>query len=195
MRFDAIVLAGGSARRLGGADKAMVDVGGVALLERVLDAVGAAQRVIVVGPPRPTVRSVLWATESPTGGGPVAALAAGLEHVTEPVAVVLAADLPFIDEETVVRLLTASDEGLAAHEGLATDGAILVDEDGCDQPLAGAYETESLRAALASLRDVAGASVRDLVARLTLVRIEASLAARDCDTWEDIDAARRALRR
>ncbi|WP_438949006.1 NTP transferase domain-containing protein, partial [Streptomyces harbinensis] len=36
--FDAIVLAGGAARRLGGADKAAVTVGGRPLLDRVLDA-------------------------------------------------------------------------------------------------------------------------------------------------------------
>ena len=48
----AIVLAGGAGRRLGGADKAALDVGGRTLLERALAAVSGVPTV-VVGPARP----------------------------------------------------------------------------------------------------------------------------------------------
>jgi len=41
--FDAVVLAGGAGRRLGGVDKALVEVGGQDLLTRVLGAVAGAQ--------------------------------------------------------------------------------------------------------------------------------------------------------
>lgn len=47
-----IVLAGGSARRLSGVDKPMLTVGGVSLLRRVIDALGAAREIVVVGPMR-----------------------------------------------------------------------------------------------------------------------------------------------
>ena len=54
MRFAAVVLAGGAARRLGGAPKPARTVAGVPLLTRVLDAVAAADVRVVVGPPWPT---------------------------------------------------------------------------------------------------------------------------------------------
>ncbi|NJP68904.1 NTP transferase domain-containing protein, partial [Streptomyces spiramenti] len=44
--FDAVVLAGGAGRRLGGADKAAVRVGGRTLLDRVLTASRAARATV-----------------------------------------------------------------------------------------------------------------------------------------------------
>ncbi|MET9952285.1 DUF6457 domain-containing protein [Streptomyces sp. NPDC006339] len=82
--YDALVLAGGAARRLGGADKPAVRVGGRPLLDRVLAGCRDARRTVVVADPRPTARPVEWTRESPPGGGPVAALAAGLRHLAEP---------------------------------------------------------------------------------------------------------------
>ena len=52
MNTAAIILAGGRASRLGGADKASVEVDGRALLDHVLDAVEGCSPVIVVGLPR-----------------------------------------------------------------------------------------------------------------------------------------------
>ncbi|MEL3949629.1 NTP transferase domain-containing protein, partial [Streptomyces sp. LNU-CPARS28] len=46
--FDAVVLAGGRAARLGGADKPGVRVGGRALLDRVLAACAGAGTTVVV---------------------------------------------------------------------------------------------------------------------------------------------------
>src|SRR5262247_3408692 len=50
--YDVIVLAGGGGRRLGGLDKAALQVGNRSLLDRVLDACGRADRIVVVGPRR-----------------------------------------------------------------------------------------------------------------------------------------------
>ncbi len=50
--YDAIVLAGGSGRRLGGVDKADIRVGEQTLLDRALDAVAEATKRVVVGRPR-----------------------------------------------------------------------------------------------------------------------------------------------
>lgn len=77
----AVVLAGGAARRMGGRAKPTIAVGGRSMLTRVLDAASEANPRIVVGPTDlesslpPGVRLV---SEHPPGGGPVAALAAGL---------------------------------------------------------------------------------------------------------------------
>src|SRR3954453_8560212 len=94
--YDAIVLAGGRARRLGGAPKPQLTVGGRRLLDHVLDAVPDAAHVVVVGPEQAAERPVVWCQEAPPGGGPVGALAAGLPRTSADVVVLLAADLPWV---------------------------------------------------------------------------------------------------
>ncbi|GAA3722566.1 NTP transferase domain-containing protein [Streptomyces tremellae] len=190
--YDAVVLAGGAARRLGGADKPGVRVGGRTLLDRVLAACAGAGRTVVVGGRRPTARPVLWAREQPPGGGPVAALGAGIREVAADTAVVLSADLPFLDTGTVRRLR----EALAADPA---EAALLVDADGRDQPLVAAYRTEPLRRGLGLLAaeygGLAGLPLRLLARELDLVRVDAGpLAAFDCDTWDDISTARTRIR-
>jgi molybdopterin-guanine dinucleotide biosynthesis protein A len=196
---DAVVLAGGAARRLGGADKPGVRVGGRALLDRVLDACADARTTVVVADPRPTVRPVRWAREEPAGAGPLAALDAGLRHTTADHVVVLSADLPFLERTTVRRLLSALRTGRA-------DGVLLTDADGRDQPLVAAYRAHALRRGLAALSDAAsvtgsgaggaleGMPLRRLVAALDLVRVPDHVASFDCDTWDDIAAARARIR-
>lgn len=190
--YDAIVLAGGAAKRLGGADKPGVRVGGRALLDRVVGACAGAGRTVVVGGRRPTVRPVSWAREEPPGGGPLAALEAGVRHVEAPAVLVLSADLPFLRTATVDRLIGA----LAAGDA---EAALLTDAEGRDQPLVAAYRTEPLRREIALLRteygSLAGLPLRLLPAELDLVRVEAGpLASFDCDTWEDISTARARIR-
>ncbi|TGN74677.1 molybdenum cofactor guanylyltransferase [Streptomyces bauhiniae] len=189
--YDAVVLAGGGARRLGGADKPGVQVGGRALLDRVLAACADAATTVVVADPRATARPVRWAREEPAGGGPVAALDAGLRLTTAEYAVVLSADLPFLGADTVHRLLAALRDGDA-------DGAMLTDDDGRDQPLVAAYRTASLRAALADLATehggLTGLPLRRLTGSLRLTRLTDPLASFDCDTWEDIAHARARIR-
>ncbi|WP_030762310.1 NTP transferase domain-containing protein [Streptomyces sp. NRRL F-2664] len=192
MTYDAIVLAGGAARRLGGADKPALSVGGRALLDRVLDACPDALRTVVVGGRRPTARPVRWAREDPPGGGPVAALDAGLRDTTAELVLVLSADLPFLDRDTVRALLAAPD----AH---GTDGAVLRDPDGRDQPLVAAYRAEPLRREIALLATehgaLAGLPLRALTAELRLAPVAAQpLAAFDCDTWDDLAVARARIR-
>lgn len=198
-RYDAVVLAGGGARRLGGVDKPGVRVGGRALLDRVLSACADARTTVVVADPRPTARPVVWAREDPPGGGPVAALDAGLRHTTAERVVVLSADLPFLDAGTVRRLLAALRTG-------GVDGALLTDADGRDQPLVAAYRASALRRELASLAaapasrastpgaPLAGLPLRRLTGALGLTRVPGAVASFDCDTWDDIATARARIR-
>ncbi|MEU6069620.1 NTP transferase domain-containing protein [Streptomyces sp. NPDC047082] len=210
--YDAVVLAGGAARRLGGVDKPAVRVGGRPLLDRVLAACAGARATVVVAEPRPTARPVRWAREEPPGGGPVAALDAGLRRTTTedasreevptedapqhtPVSaeltVVFSADLPFLDEATVRRLVTAL-------RTTGAEGALLTDADGRDQPLVAAYRTAALRRELAALADghggLAGLPLRRLTGALDLTRVPDPLASFDCDTWDDIATARARIR-
>lgn len=186
--YDVIVPAGGAARRLGGVDKPGLTVGETSLLDRVLAACGGARTTVVVGPARPTARpGVHWTREQPPGGGPVAAVAAGLDLVTADLVLLLAADLPFLDRRTVDRLAAALDRA-----GADADTALLVDAGGRDQPLAAAYRTAPLRAALAGLGDPAGQPLRRLVGGLAGLRVaDTDNVAYDCDTWEDLEQARR----
>jgi molybdopterin-guanine dinucleotide biosynthesis protein A len=248
--YDAVVLAGGAARRLGGADKPGVRVGGRALLDRVLAACADARTTVVVADVRPTARPVLWAREEPPGGGPVAALAAGLTHTTAEHVVVLSADLPFLEPTTVQRLLAVLRAG-------GTEGALLTDTDGRDQPLVAAYRADALHRELAALAGagvsgsgapnarsaavgpagpdpstararpatladppasaapsgsppstdstptdltstdptpLTGLPLRRLVSGLRLTRVPDPVASFDCDTWDDIAAARARIR-
>jgi len=178
---DAIVLAGGAATRLGGAAKPQLAIAGRTLLDHAVAAVGDAECVVVVGPDQPVDAPVVFCREQPPGGGPVAAIAAGLVHTRADVVVVLAADLPFV-APAVPRLLDALP---------AVGVALLVDESGRPNYLAAAWRRASLASALQRLGEAAGASMRALIDFVphVLVPDEAGWG-RDCDTWEDFDQAR-----
>ncbi|MFV0128835.1 NTP transferase domain-containing protein [Streptomyces sp. HMX112] len=191
-RFDVVVLAGGAAKRLGGADKPGLTVGGRSLLDRVLGAARGAGRTVVVGTRRPTARPVVWTREDPPGSGPLPALAAGARQVRADAVVVLSGDLPFLEPAGVHRLV----EALAGGDA---EGVLSVDPDGRDQPLVAAYRTEPLRRELALLAteygSLSGLPLRLLTQELRFTRLATGpLASFDCDTWEDIATARARIR-
>lgn len=183
--LDAVILAGGAARRMGGVDKPGLRVGGRTLLERAADAVRAHvfdARVIVVGPERPSPRA-LYTREDPPGGGPVPALRAGLRHVRAPRFALLAADLPHL----AAAHLAALDE--AAH---AAPGAVFVDDAGHEQWLTGLWHTETVRAALETYRR---RSLYGLLGPLEPRRLrpEDEYVVFDCDTPEELARVRAEL--
>ncbi len=179
----AVVLAGGRGRRLGGTEKARLQVDGVSLLERALAATATADPVVVVGPQVPTGRPVGWTREQPPGGGPAAGLLAGLDALDpRPVLVcVLAVDMPLVDAGTVGRLRAALE-----RRGDA-DGAVLRDHTGRRQPLAAVYRTAALLAVRPDRDAENGLPMHRLVAALSLVEVPATgEEAHDVDTWEDL---------
>ncbi|TMK89166.1 MAG: molybdenum cofactor guanylyltransferase [Actinobacteria bacterium] len=140
----ALVLAGGRARRLGGIDKALIEIRGVTMLDRVLGAaVPNCDQLVVIGPVRETtVPGVRFTIEPDPGGGPVPAVAAGLDRVSgaEQV-VVLAVDLPLLGDEHVRTLFVGlEDEGVVA--------VAAADQRGRANPLLAAYRADALRVAL-----------------------------------------------
>lgn len=181
MAFGAIVLAGGQASRLGGVDKAGIEVAGRRLIDRVVDALVDAQQIVVVGPLRDVIRPVVWTREQPPGGGPVAAVAAGLDKTVAQDVIVTAVDLPWLDRDVVGRLMSALVDDV--------DGAIATDEGGRDQPLLAAYHSDALRLALDRIGYVVGAPMNSVVAQMKLARVAEPEAARDCDTWDDVARA------
>src|SRR5258707_15490909 len=107
-----MILAGGAARRAGGVAKPAVQVGGRSRVGRVLDAVAGVGPRVVVGPPELAgllPAGVILTRERPPGGGPVAAVAAGLAPLSgrRGLVAILAADLPFLDPATMAALRRA----------------------------------------------------------------------------------------
>ena len=84
--LDAVILAGGRAERLDGASKPDLVVGGRSLLATAIAAArgAACERIVVVGPPELEAAGCLVVREDPPFGGPVAALAAGLDALGPP---------------------------------------------------------------------------------------------------------------
>jgi molybdopterin-guanine dinucleotide biosynthesis protein A len=181
--YSAVVLAGGRAARLGGQAKPQLEVGGRTMLGAVLDAVADADRRVVVGPPQPTAPGVVVVREDPPGGGPVAALRAGLAAVETDVVAVLAGDLPFLTCEVVTAL----------RRQLRADGVLVVDDTGRDQPLLGVWRTSALRTAVGP---GAPPALHRALNGLTVDRYRPRRAAGtpapwvDCDTPEELARAR-----
>lgn len=183
--MDGIILAGGRARRMGGAPKPMLEIAGRTLLERTADAArtaGCAQ-LIVAGPRRDVPLEVRWVLEEPPFGGPVAGLAAALPFVTTEWVLVLPADLAR-PEDAVPALTSAPRAG---------DGLCLVDEGGTRQWLTAILRTDALRRRIEGLDAGAhGASARSVFAVLDLADASApDGAADDIDTWDHLHDARR----
>jgi molybdopterin-guanine dinucleotide biosynthesis protein A len=197
-----IILAGGRGSRLGGRDKPGLVVGQRTLLGSVVAAgtAAGARQVIVVGPERAGVTGARFVQEDPPGAGPVPALRRGLaqaglaqarlaqgglaEAGGAPWVAVLAADLPFLRPAHIRALLRA------AH---GHSGAVLADDAGRPQWLAGCWRTAALREAAAGY---AGDSLRGLLGPLApvLVRLAAGPGDPppwlDCDTPDDLRKAR-----
>ncbi|AEB47914.1 molybdenum cofactor guanylyltransferase [Micromonospora maris] len=205
--YAAVVLAGGAARRLGGLDKPALPVGGVPMRERVLTAVADASPRILVGP-GPAPPGVRLTRESPPGGGPVAATAAGLALLDAdvPAVALLAADLPLLTRSAVGELLrhldtapaaSSSAEPAASSSEPPADGVCFVDADGRRQSLCGVWRPAALRAALDRLTvrrgGLAGAALRELLADLAVRELtwpgEGPAPWFDCDTERDLRQA------
>jgi molybdopterin-guanine dinucleotide biosynthesis protein A len=180
MRWAAVILAGGTAARLDGADKSALEYDGRSLLEHALDAVSESEETVVVGPEVPTRRPVTFTRESPPRGGPLAGLAAGVAalEAEAPLVVVLAVDMPHVTAATVRRLVSAVGD---------QDGAWLVDGNGRRQ-LAGVVR----RTAVPAPGEAHGVPMRRLMDRDGTVDVPAvGPEADDIDSWTDVDRLRR----
>lgn len=196
MEFDAVILAGGRASRLGGVPKSGLLHDGATLLERALHAARGAAAVAVVGPDPGTLPAgVLSCREEPAFAGPAAAVAAGLSALAArpgagslapaPLTLVLAVDMPRADA-AVAALLAA------AAEAPPGDGLMAVAADGHRQPLVGLYSTSALQRSVAESRQrgaLENAAAFALLARLELREVSVPAGSTDdVDTWDDASA-------
>jgi molybdopterin-guanine dinucleotide biosynthesis protein A len=177
--FAGVVLAGGTAVRLGGADKASIEYAGRTLLAHALDALAEAAELVVVGAETPTGRPVTFTRESPAYGGPAAGLLTGRDALRDPATTlgVLAVDMPRVTAATFRRLRSAA---------RGRDGAFLVGPDGRRQ-LAAVLDVAALDAARPARDRQHGLPLHRLVAGLDLAEVPGEDAeVRDVDTWADL---------
>ncbi len=177
MRWDAIVLAGGRGARLGGVDKATLDLDGSTLLERTLAAVAGASRVVVVGDVEAPGTVVVQ--EEPRFAGPAAAVGAGLAQVREAYVLLVGCDQPFLSQ--AIEVLVAAVVG---------DGVVAVDADGRRQHLMSVVRVDALRESAHAQPSLTNLPLHALLAPLDLM--EVAVPARttlDIDTWHDRDSA------
>lgn len=213
--FDAVVLAGGRGSRLGGVDKAELRLGGERLVDRAVAAAreAGAVRVIAVGPEQAGSAADLVVREDPPYSGPLAGLEAALGAVRARWFLLLACDLER-PGEVVGQLRAAldqlspepSDRALldddAAETADALDGAILIDEQGHRQWLAGCYRSDPTRSVLREAAASEGSGsladlpLRTALGRLRLAEIPARpLSTSDIDTPDQLARARATSRK
>jgi molybdenum cofactor guanylyltransferase len=160
-----VVLAGGASRRMG-VDKALVEVDGMAMAARVARALaeGGCDRVFCQGGDAEALNALGLSVvaDSQPGGGPLAGILDALS-VAHADIVVSACDLPWLDAETVQRLLTSAAD--------CPDADVVVACDAHGPHLAGVWRA-SARQRLAAV--VAGGlrSYRDALERLNTARLE-----------------------
>ena len=135
------ILAGGRGSRLGGVDKAALDLHGRPLLEHVLAAVGplAAEILVVANDDRlagdPRFRVI---RDPEPHAGVLPALLAALEASSSPLLLLLACDMPFVSRQVVQHLLASA----------KTHDAVMPHVQGFPQPMHAIYRVAPCRAAI-----------------------------------------------
>jgi molybdenum cofactor guanylyltransferase len=109
-----VVLAGGRGTRLGGVNKALLEIGGRRVIDRLIEAVRplAADAIVVVN--NDDSLDALVGTrvvrDVDPGAGALVGLYSGLSAVRTPLAVALACDMPFVSTPLLRALLAQAQE-------------------------------------------------------------------------------------
>ena len=160
-RVTAVVLAGGASRRFR-PDKLAEQLDGEPLLDGVLASLPErVETVIVVGAAREVIRQVIFTSEEPAGGGPAAALVAGLRRALEEsgdAIVTLPGDAPLAGKAAAILLSRLEGEPNA-------EAVVGVDASGREQPLQLALRPAAARNVVetAGPSGAAGVSARGLL--------------------------------
>lgn len=206
-----LVIAGGTSSRFGpqSADKALVEIDGLPMIRRVVEALVPVVNQVVVNT-RPakveSYRTVLsdvacptqFAVDRPTDCGPVAGLKTTLEAVDSGPALVIACDYPLVEPTT----LSALDSRL--QQDYSTDlkpsdsapDCVLPVVNGRPQPLCGAYLLEAVRTAINRLEETRNAPFESLLSQLNVATVRAeqlpggSQVFKNVNTVDDLTALR-----
>lgn len=198
-RIDAVVLAGGTAERLGGVSKADLLLSRKRLLDLVLESIRELRKAragcdIVVAPASVEVPGVVLRTmENPPGSGPLAGIDAGLGLLSQ--AFPATSSGP---DDSLVLVSAVDSPGIGAWapallDALApggdSDGAIALG--GAPEPfrqyLQGIYRRRALSRVLSAAGNLGNRSVRGVLHRLSLIEVPIDFdSCRDLDTPEDL---------
>ncbi|WP_035186570.1 molybdenum cofactor guanylyltransferase [Alteribacter aurantiacus] len=132
-----VILAGGKSSRMG-TNKALLTVGGIPTIERVKDIlISTCSQTVVVGNQEDLYRflNVSFIKDHHSGKGPLAGIHAGLKWSTTDWNLVVACDMPLMNEEVVLGLIDQSN---------ASSDVIIPRAGGRDQPLLALYRKSSL---------------------------------------------------
>lgn len=179
MVVDALVLAGGRARRFGGVVKPLIDVGGRTILERQLDVLRPrARRVwLSTNDPRPfSAFGLPTVADTSPGAGPLAGIAAALRATDADWLIVVAGDMPRLSGPVIDVLKSAAGAGL---------GLVIPDLEPGLEPLHAMYHRSAadvidarLAAGLRKAMDLAGVLPTRRIGREQLVAVDPTLSFR-----------------
>jgi molybdopterin-guanine dinucleotide biosynthesis protein A len=182
--LSAMILTGGSSSRFG-SNKSQAKLGANSLIENLLSTIPPEIDIVIVGPElENSVRPVRYTQEHPLGGGPVAAIEAGLQLIDSEFVAIIATDMPFASQ-----VLAVLRENLPETQ----DATIPLDAEGIRQPLCALYRRDGLARAITELGNTQGQSVRTLIQILAIkeLRLDPALARilLDVDTPADLERA------
>ena len=154
----------------------------MALIDFLISSIPKAVPIVVVGPDRdkfPDCIDVIQ--EIPRGGGPVAGIGAGLPLIQTEYVAILATDMPFS-----AALIPFLFEKLSND----ADGINVIDQEGIQQPFSGVYRVSSLLNVLQGFDPLINNSMRALLLKLKIEKInlivENSYFLTDIDTQADL---------
>ncbi|SDH50528.1 molybdenum cofactor guanylyltransferase [Propionivibrio dicarboxylicus] len=187
----ALILAGGLSTRMG-VDKTSLEFEGQTLLQRAIDRMRDIFPEVIV-----SVRAhrndvdLPQVVDETVGGGPVAGMCSGLAASRTPWLFAIAADMPYADQATIIRLAQYRSDDFQA---------IIPVVNGHPQPLFGFYRTEALPIFRSVLAGNGKRSLRSALSQLQVHWVDEALlrpgdpelrSFTDLDTPADLDLIRK----
>lgn len=126
LQIDAVILAGGMARRMGGYDKGLVELNGKAMIEHTIERIKPQVKEILINANRNQTRYAEFGftvlSDEHTGFlGPLAGMITAMGHTQADYLLVVPCDCPLLPRDLVARLLAAI-EANNAELAVASDG-------------------------------------------------------------------------
>ena len=126
LRIDAVILAGGQARRMGGQDKGLVELIGKPMIEHAIDRIRPQVKEILINANRNQSRYALYSDtvfgdEDSGFLGPLAGMVAAMGKTQADLLLVVPCDCPCLPTDLVPRLKAAMDAA-DADVAVASDG-------------------------------------------------------------------------
>lgn len=156
-----LVLAGGKGSRLGGVNKALLEVGGRTNIERVLDTLGPlCSRIVAVANDRSLAdrADLKLVLDREPHAGVLPALAQGLAALDTELVVTVACDMPFLSRPLLAELIARA----------ARQDVVIPVLDGRPEPMHAVYRR---LASLEAIREALAAGERRMISFLDRVRV------------------------